>query len=42
MAANLEPAELVAHPPTDADAEEIRAVVRDYYEGWFDADPTRA
>ncbi len=41
MAANLEPAELVAHPPTDADAEEIRAVVRDYYEGWFDADPTR-
>jgi hypothetical protein len=41
MPATEEPAELVAHEPTDTDRDEIRAVVRDYYEGWFDADPTR-
>ena len=33
--------ELVRREPTAADHDEIRAVVLDYYEGWFGADATR-
>lgn len=32
---------LVSHMPTDADRDEIRAVVLDYYEGWFGGDAAR-
>lgn len=28
-------------PPTDADRAAIKSCVRDYFEGWFEADPAR-
>ena len=41
MASTADVIELVTHEPTDADRDEIRAVVLDYYEGWFGGDAAR-
>lgn len=41
MAATEQVQELVRHEPTAADDDEIRAVVLDYYEGWFGGDALR-
>jgi hypothetical protein len=41
MTTTTELAGLMAHTPTDADRDEIRATVLDYYEGWFTGDTAR-
>lgn len=41
MAATEQLQGIVRHEPTAADHDDIRAVVLDYYEGWFGGDATR-